>query len=76
MAERLICNQDVAGSMPVTGSKRLFPMKIHSTTSDTDCGPDTNGALAQLVAQPVVSRKVTGSSPVRPAKEVNAAVAV
>lgn len=37
--------------------------------SDTDCGPDTNGALAQWVAQPVVSRKVTGSSPVRPANE-------
>lgn len=44
-------------------------MKTHSTTSDTDCGPDTHGALAQLVAQPVVSRKVTGSSPVRPAND-------
>ena len=35
---------------------------------DTDCGPDMYGALAQLAAQPVVDRKVTGSNPVRPAK--------
>lgn len=48
-------------------------MNTHNSTSDTDCGPDTDGALAQLVAQPVVSRKVTGSSPVRPANHQEAA---
>lgn len=50
-------------------------MNTHNTTSDTDCGPDTNGALAQLVAQPVVDRKITGSSPVRPATRKEAAAA-
>lgn len=49
-------------------------MKTYSTT-DTDCVPDTNGTLAQLVAQPVVDRKVTGSSPVRPANFQQAAAA-
>lgn len=38
-----------------------------TTKNDTDCGPDIYGALAQWVAQPVVDRKVAGSSPVRPA---------
>ena len=55
-------------------------MTTHNTNSDTDCGPDTYGALAQLVAQPVVSRKVTSSSLVRPAttsqEAARAAVAV
>lgn len=52
-------------------------MNEHSTSTDTDtdCGPDTNGALAQLVAQSVVSRTVTGSSPVRPATREEAAAA-
>ena len=42
-------------------------MKTHNDISDTDCSHDTYGTLAQLVAQPIVDRKVTGSSPVRPA---------
>ena len=50
-------------------------MNTHNTTSDTNCGPDTYGTLAQLVAQPVVSRKVTGSTPVRPANTHQEAVA-
>lgn len=43
-------------------------MSTHSH-NEPDCGPDTYGALAQWVAQPVVDRKVTGSSPVRPAND-------
>lgn len=43
-------------------------MNIHTIISDDTRVPDIYGTLAQLVAQSVVSRKVTGSSPVRPAK--------
>lgn len=48
-------------------------MQTHNSSTDTDCGPDTHGALAQLVAQPIVDRKVTGSNPVRPAKRKESA---
>ena len=41
-------------------------MKTYNAT-DTDCGPDTYGVLAQLVAQRIVCPKVASSSLVRPA---------
>lgn len=44
--------------------------------SDTDSVPDTHGALAQLVAQPVVSRKVAGSNPVRPVIHIHTPAAM
>ena len=44
-----------------------------SHNSDTDCGPDTYGVLAQLVAQRIVCPKVASSSLVRPATQEAAA---